>query len=75
MNQASKSKCPICNSEEFIINPPNRYDYLNFTNGHFQVYKSEFTNGEEKIFCRECGAEIDEKKSMQSNKVVLKNTN
>lgn len=48
----------MCGSETFITKP-NRYDCLRFVNGEFQVEKSEFINEKERIFCRECGAEID----------------
>jgi hypothetical protein len=73
MKQISKSKCPKCGSVEFITQP-NRYDCLRIINGNFQVEKSEFTAEEERIFCRECGAEIDEEASLQNKKIVLKFT-
>lgn len=70
MKQVSNSKCPKCGSKTFIT-LPNRYDCLRFVNGGFQVEKSEFRNGKERIFCRECGAEVDEKASVQNKGVVL----
>jgi hypothetical protein len=57
MKQVNESKCPKCGSLEFITQP-NRYDCLRIINGQFQVEKSEFTTEKERIFCRECGAEI-----------------
>ena len=73
MKQVSKSKCPKCSSVEFITQP-NRYDCLRIANGQFQVEKSEFITEKERIFCRECGAEIDEKALLQNKKVVLRVT-
>ena len=73
MKQENKHKCPKCGSVEFIVQP-NRYDCLKVVNGQFQVEKSEFIAEKERIFCRECGAEIDEKASLQNKKVVLKLT-
>lgn len=70
MKQVSNSKCPECGSEEFATQP-NRYDYLRFVNGQFQVEKSEFINEKVRVFCRRCGAEIDEKASEQNKEVVL----
>lgn len=71
MKQENKHKCPKCGSLEFIAQP-NRYDCLRIVNGQFQVEKSEFIDEKERIFCRECGAEIDEKASLQNKKVVLR---
>lgn len=73
MKQVSKSKCPKCGSVEFITQP-NRYDCLRIINGQLQVEKSEFADEKEGVFCRECGAEIDEKASLQNKKVILKVT-
>ena len=73
MKQVSKSNCPKCGSEDFITRP-NRYDWLRFVNGQFQVEKSEFTNERVRVFCRECGTEIDEKSSLENKKVVLGTT-
>jgi hypothetical protein len=73
MKQIYKTKCPNCGSEEFITHP-NRYDCLVFVNGQFNVEKSEFINEGERIFCRKCSAEIDEKASVKDKKVVLRIT-
>jgi len=73
MKQLSKTKCPKCGSVEFITQP-NCYDCLRIVNGQFQVEKSKFINEKERIFCRECGAEIDEETSLQNKKVVLRIT-
>jgi predicted nucleic-acid-binding Zn-ribbon protein len=70
MKQVNKSKCPKCGSAEFITQP-NRYDCLRIVNGKFQVENSEFINEKERIFCRECGAEIDEEILLQNKKVIL----
>jgi len=70
MKQVSNSKCPKCGSEEFTTQP-NRYDYLRFVNGQSQVEKSEFINEKVRVFCCGCGAEIDEKASVQNKEVVL----
>ncbi len=73
MKQVSKYQCPKCGSVEFITQP-NRFDCLKFVNGQFQVEKSEFINDAERIFCRECGAEIEENASVQNKKIVLRLT-
>ncbi|MBI5572976.1 MAG: hypothetical protein HY919_00295 [Elusimicrobia bacterium] len=66
-----KPKCPKCNSEEFVTKP-NRYDILKLGDKKFDVVKSEFTEDKYKMYCRDCGSEIDEKSSMKKNKITLK---
>mgnify|MGYP001560682433 CR=1 FL=1 len=66
-----KHKCPNCNSKEFVTQP-NRYDILKLGDEKFDIVKSQFTEDKYKIFCRECGSEIDEKTSVKNNKVILK---
>ena len=65
------SGCPRCNSEDFVTKP-NRYDILKFVDGKFEIEKSELTGVEDRIFCRECSAEIEEEISLKNKKVVLK---
>jgi len=67
----TKFQCPKCNSDEFITNP-NRYDCLRFINDDFQIDKSEIVDDKCRIYCRECGVEIDEQKSAKYKKVVIK---
>jgi len=71
MKQVSNSKCPKCGSEEFTTQP-NRYDCLRFVNRQFQVEKSEFIDDEERIFCRECGAEIDVNMTIRHKTIILR---
>lgn len=71
MKPSKNLKCPNCNSEEFVTQP-NRYDILKLGAEKFDVVKSEFTENKYKIFCRECGFEIDEKSSMKNNKIILR---
>ena len=71
MQPATNIRCPSCNSEDFLT-MPNRYDLLKFVDGNFEVEKSKFTEEEYRIFCRECGDEIDEKTSVENKKVILK---
>ena len=73
MQPATNIRCPSCNSEDFVT-IPNRYDLLKFVDGNFEVIKSEFTEEEYRIFCRECGDEIDKKTSVENKKVILKIT-
>lgn len=63
-------ECPFCGSKEFITSP-NRYDIMIFTNGDFDWQESEFTNEVGYIYCRECGAEVDEEKTRAQKKLVL----
>ena len=51
-------KCPNCGYDEFV-SLPNRYDILIFKDSKFQVVKSEFTDDEDVIYCRECGEQVD----------------
>lgn len=67
----TKFQCPKCGSNEFIT-IPNRYDCLRFVKNDFQIDKSEIVNEEYKIYCRECGAEIDEQKSVKDKRVAIK---
>lgn len=66
-----KHKCLNCNSEEFVTSP-NQYDLLKFSDKKFDIIKSEFTEDKCKIFCRECGSEVDEQSSVKNNKIILK---
>lgn len=71
MKQISRSKCPKCGSEEFITQP-NQYDCLRFVNGEFQVEKSELINENLRVFCCECGDEVDKKASFKNKRIVLR---
>ncbi|MBI5779606.1 MAG: hypothetical protein HZA49_09165 [Planctomycetes bacterium] len=73
MKSTSNIKCPGCNSEDFVSGP-NRYDLLKFVSGNFEVAKSELIDEERRVFCRECGNEIDEKISAENKRVVFKGT-
>jgi hypothetical protein len=73
MEQARNFKCPNCGSQCFVTDP-NRYDVLKFVDGDFQIEKSEFINAEFRIFCRECGAEVNLTTSIQAKKLVLINS-
>ena len=70
MMSENKFKCPVCNSRYFLTRP-NRYDILEFLDGKYKIVTSEFTNDEDRIFCRECGSEIDERASMENKRVIL----
>ncbi len=63
--------CPNCDSERFITEP-NQYDVIDFQNGNFNVIRSESTDDEYKVFCEECGEEIDFNGSLDNGKIVLK---
>jgi hypothetical protein len=62
--------CPNCGSASFVTKP-NRYDLLNFVDGNFEIVKSEVADERYRIFCRECGAEIDEDASLSYKKIIL----
>jgi ribosomal protein S27AE len=62
------SKCPNCGSSEFITEP-NQYDILEFSKNGFETITTEVVD-DSKIFCRECGKEVDILKS--SKKIILK---
>ncbi len=71
MKKASKFKCPKCGFG-FFVSEPNRYDILEFIRGDFDVINSEYIEADFKIFCRDCGSEIDENESIKQGKIVLK---
>ena len=52
-------KCLNCGCEEFV-SELNQYDVMIFRDGEFQIIRSEYVDSE-KIFCRECGKEVDVK--------------
>lgn len=52
-------KCLNCGCEEFV-SEPNQYDVMIFRDGEFKIIRSEYMDSE-KIFCRECGKEVDVK--------------
>ncbi len=66
MNQ--KYRCPNCGANEFITEF-NQYDVLEFSKNGFEVLAT-VTIDDYKIFCKECGEEVDILKS--TKKVVLK---
>ncbi|MEN9610700.1 MAG: hypothetical protein RLZZ628_1514 [Bacteroidota bacterium] len=59
----NKCNCPKCGSEKFVTEP-NQYDILIFTAKGFEIQETAQIDGC-KIFCRACGAEIDEAKSIK----------
>jgi hypothetical protein len=65
----NNKNCPFCDSDEFI-SEPNKYDIFNFLNGSFEIIKVEQIESF-KIFCRECGKEIDLKKSEENRKIFF----
>lgn len=65
---SQKYKCPNCGSSEFI-SEPNQYDVLKFSKDGFEIISTESID-DYKIFCRECGKEVDILKT--STKIVLK---
>lgn len=69
----NKFQCPKCGSESFVTDP-NRYDVLKFVEGDFQIEKSEFINDECRVFCRECGTEVNLTASIQRKKLILVNS-
>lgn len=72
MERFGKNKCPKCGSESFDTEP-NQYQILEFIDGKFAEIKLEGINKEDlRIFCRNCGSEIDEEESIRHGNVVLK---
>lgn len=65
---SQKYKCPNCGSSEFITEP-NQYDVLEFSRNGFETIATE-TIDDYKVFCRECGMEVDILKT--TKKIVLK---
>ena len=65
---SQKCKCPNCGLIEFITEP-NQYDVLEFSKNVFETITTE-TIDDYKIFCRECGKEVDILKSTKT--IVLK---
>jgi len=71
VSKIKNSCCPKCGSEEFITEP-NQYDVLFFEAGQFDIRRSESFDDYCKIFCRECGGEVNDDKSNQAKRVILK---
>lgn len=46
-----------CGSFDFVSRP-NRYDIYQIGEGILQLIQSSFTEGEIKLYCRECGEEL-----------------
>ena len=67
-------QCPKCGCEEFV-SELNQYDILRFEVGKFKVYHAEDIYDKIKIFCRECGAEINEQISEKKGKIILQLAN
>lgn len=65
-----KNICPECDSEEFV-SVPNQYDILTFADDDFVVRETAPTNDKEKIYCRECGTEINVEESLANKRVTL----
>lgn len=60
--------CPDCGSSQFVTEP-NQYDILEFSSNGFEVVDYK-TIDDYKVFCRECGVEVDLIKS--TKKIVCK---
>lgn len=50
-------KCNACGSQEFVTKP-NRYDIYEVINNKLVLSKSVFIEDEIKLFCRECGKDL-----------------
>lgn len=48
--------CLTCGSGEFITQP-NSYDIYTIESGQLILQRSEYTDEQIKLFCRECGVE------------------
>jgi len=73
MKIIGKNKCPKCGFG-FFDNEPNQYQIFEFIDGKFEDFKTEGINKMDlRIFCRDCGSEIDKHESIQQGKVVLNN--
>lgn len=66
-----QNQCPKCGSEEFITEPI-QYDVLFFSAGQFDIRRSESFDDYFKISYRECGGEVNDDKSNQAKRVILK---
>ena len=71
MKRVGKNKCPKCGFG-FFDTEPNQYQILKFIDGKFEEVKTEGINKMDlRIFCSDCGSEIDKKESIWQGKVVL----
>jgi hypothetical protein len=72
MKKIGKNKCPKCGFGSFDTEL-NQYQILEFIDGKFEEVKTEGINKMDlRIFCRDCGSEIDKQESIRKGKVVLK---
>jgi DNA-directed RNA polymerase subunit RPC12/RpoP len=68
----NKNKCPKCSSDSFITEP-NQYQILKYIGEKFEEIKTEIIDKEDlRIFCRDCGSEIDEDESIIQGKIIFK---
>jgi hypothetical protein len=71
MKRGGKNKCPKCGFG-FFDTEPNQYQILEFIDGKFEEVKTEGINKMDlRIFCRDCGCEIDKQESIRQGKVSL----
>ena len=54
----NNGRCARCGAGEFITEP-NQYDILTVSDRGFEIQNTELMN-DFKIFCRECGVEVEE---------------
>ncbi len=54
----SKYKCKECGCQEFISSP-NRYDIFEVIDEKIVLQKTEFTDDELILYCRDCSAKLE----------------
>jgi len=71
MKRVGKNKCPKCGFG-FFDTEPNQYQILEFIEGKFEEVKTEGINKMDlRIFCSDCGSEIDKQESIRQGKVTM----
>lgn len=71
MKRIGKNKCPKCGFGSFDTEL-NQYQILEFIDGKFEDVKTEGINKmDSRIFCRDCGIEIDKQESIRLGKVTI----
>lgn len=63
-------QCPECEGEQFFTEPYH-YDILEFDGENFVIVNEEYGD-EYKIYCRDCGEEVDEDLSIKKKRIILK---
>lgn len=70
----AENQCPNCGEENFL-GITTAYDRCRFDAGSFDISGTDLADYRERLVCSVCGEEIDEDKSVEQGRIVLKEEN